>query len=60
MKNCGYPFIILLVIQKYEYSFLNFPKTGISSKLTENSPKIFVLLFQISLIVLVKYFLMFL
>ncbi len=24
MKNCGYPFINLLVIQKYVYSFLNF------------------------------------
>ncbi len=30
MKNCGYPFINLLVIQKYVYSFLNFPKNGIS------------------------------
>ncbi len=27
MKNCGY--INLLVIQKYVYSFLNFPKNGI-------------------------------
>ncbi len=25
MKNCAYPFINLLVIQKYIYSFLNFP-----------------------------------
>ncbi len=60
MKNCGYPFINLLIIQKYVYSFLNFPEDGIPSKLIENSPKIIVLLFQISLIVLVKYFLMFL
>ncbi len=30
MKNCGYPFINLLFIQKYVYSFLNFPKNGIS------------------------------
>ncbi len=44
MKNCGYSFINLLVIQKYVYSFLNFPKNGISQKLTENSPKPFVLL----------------
>ncbi len=49
-KNCGYPFINLLVIQKYVYSFLYFPQNGISSKLTENSPKIFILFFQISLI----------
>ncbi len=26
MKNCGYPFINLLVIQKYEYCFLISPK----------------------------------
>ncbi len=26
----------LLYIQKYVYSYLNFPKNGISSKLTEN------------------------
>ncbi len=45
MKNCGYHFINLLVFQKYVYSFLNFPKNGISEKLIENSPKIFVLLF---------------
>ncbi len=30
IKNCGYPFINLLVIQKYVYSFLYFPKNGIS------------------------------
>ncbi len=29
MKNCGYAFINLLVIQKCVYSFLNFPKNGI-------------------------------
>ncbi len=57
MKNCGYPFIKLLVIQKYEYSFISFPQNGKFLKLTENSPKFLVLLFQISLIVLVKYFL---
>ncbi len=30
MENCGNPFINVLVIQKYVYSFLNFPKNGIS------------------------------
>ncbi len=30
MRNCGYPFINLLVIQKYVYNFLNFPKNGIN------------------------------
>ncbi len=30
MKNYGYPFINLLVIQKYVYSFLNFRKNAIS------------------------------
>ncbi len=28
IKNCGYLFTNLLVIQKYVYSFLNFPKNG--------------------------------
>ncbi len=28
-KYCGYPFINLLIIQNYAYSFLNFPKKGI-------------------------------
>ncbi len=30
MKNSGYPFINLLVIQKYVYSLVNFQKNGIS------------------------------
>ncbi len=33
MKNCGYPIINLLVIQKYVYSFLNFPKKWNISKI---------------------------
>ncbi len=30
IKNCGYPSINVIVIQKCVYSFLKFPKNGIS------------------------------